>query len=351
MGRFGTVKERFSTATWDLARLDDDDKERLCQSLLEEFGATDVQVNAKGEMMHTCVLPWHDSHKRAASLNYKKLVYSCFTCGSGGGLLWLIGSCRGDTSEQARSWLQDQTGTGPNERPLSSLIDEIDAIFGPKETARTPIPRISPSVLDPWLRIHPWVTEVRHVPEENVQRFKVGYGVIPVRVNDSWVRSHRIVFPHFWKGDLVGWQSRRLVKDGTPKYVSSPDFPKDQTLYNYNARAETAVAVESSFSVTRHAHHVDMEGTFGAKLTERQLRLLSVHRRVILWFDNDDAGWKATHQAAEKLTSYSEVFVVPSPWAADPGDMDDDTVDALIAAAVPYSSWRAPMELEAWHGV
>jgi hypothetical protein len=81
--------------------------------------------------------------------------------------------------------------------------------------------------------------------------------------------------------------------------------------------------------------------------------------------DNDPAGWKATtgHWVEvpgsrrkqwvpgliELLEPYCEVWVVDSPWAADPADMDDRTVDDLIANAVPGALWEPPAMLLCWH--
>lgn len=103
---------------------------------------------------------------------------------------------------------------------------------------------MSAQTLTPWLKLHPWVTETRHVHPEVAMAFRVGYGVFRTPVNDTWVQSHRIVLPHFWRGDLVGWQTRRLTEDGTPKYLSSADFPKDLTIFNYQPR-QSVVLVES----------------------------------------------------------------------------------------------------------
>jgi DNA primase len=90
---------------------------------------------------------------------------------------------------------------------------------------------------------------------------------------------------------LVGWQARRL-DGGKPKYKNSPDFPKDTTLFNYDYLRDTVVIVESPMSVMRHWHHMPyVEATFGAAITNEQLRLISKHPKVILFLDNDKAGW------------------------------------------------------------
>jgi hypothetical protein len=337
---------------FEASLLPDIEKEQLCRELLAEFGVTSVQVKDDGEMIHSCCLPFgmhaHGDRNPAASLNYKRLTYNCFVCG-GGGLLWFIGTCRGTGATEARGWLGEQTGVGPEEQSLSSLLEFFEAVYGPKRKDVSPMPKLSPRILDPWRVIHPYMTEVRKVPEENLVRFNVGYGKLRVRARgDDFVDSERIVIPHFWKDQLVGWQSRRLVaSDGTAKYLSSPDFPKDTTLYNYDPNRD-AVIVESPLSVLRHAHHQHFEATFGAELTERQLRLVADHPRVILWLDNDKAGWRSTEKIGPELERFLPTYVVDSGWAADPADMDDDTVAQLVEAAIPFSLWSPPSQLDAW---
>lgn len=346
--------DRKGGGRFEAASLPDAEKERLCRSLLAEFGVTEVRRGGPGELIHACVLPFgnHRDQDRnpTASLNFLKLTYNCLgKCNSGGGLLWFIGLMRDTSGEQARKWLVDQTNLGDDEQSLSSLMDYFDEVYSKDRHEETPMPRMNPSILDPWLAIHPYLTEVRGIPEETIMRFRVGYGVIKIRVGpNEFIDSHRIVIPHFWRDTLVGWQTRRLIKDGTPKYHNSPDFPKDRTIYNYDPKAESVVVVESPMSVLSKAHIRPIEATFGANVTNKQMRYLSMHPKVILFCDNDEAGWKMTEQLGEYLERYSSVFVADNPYAADPADMDEDTYLGILNDAIPYALWSKPQELVPW---
>lgn len=265
------------------------------------------------------------------------LTSNCYVCG-GGSILWLIGMCRDITGEEARSWVIKRTGLEEG-RTKEQLLALLENIFNQVQESPPPMPRMGDDVLKPWMLIHPYLTEVRHIPEQTILDFKVGYD--PVK--------DRIIFPHWWRGQLVGWQSRRLSDDGTPKYLNTPDFPKDRTIYNYDDRRSQAVVVESVMSVLRHAHHCPiMEATFGAEIPDAQIRLLGQHDRVLLWMDNDKAGWNAVDRLVSELSKSTDVWVVPSPWAADPGDLDDTTFGTLLAGAVPYPLWKRPDQLQTW---
>lgn len=344
--------------------LPDAQKESLCRDLLSEFGATNVKLRGD-ELQHGCLLPWanHKDQDRnpTASLNWDKLTYKCLGCGAGGGLLWFIAALRGCTSTEARRWLDKSTGLAGEVMDLHLLLNYFDDVYAERRKP-PPIPTYAERILDPWMLIHPYMTEVRGCPEETLVRFKVGYAE-DYRVSDTKV-SERIVIPHFFKGDLVGWQSRRLWDDGTPKYLSTPEFPKDQTLYNYDPRNHrTAIVVESPLSVLHKTHVLGhVVGTFGASVTDLQVRLLTKYDRVILWMDNDDAGWNAvegsweinpkTNKArkiseglGERLMPFIPVDVVDSPWAGDPCNVSDDEAVRLVENAVPFSIWSRPREL------
>lgn len=371
-----------STSTFEPALLPDAVKEDLCRGLLAEFGANVTRVREPdGELNCRCVMPWHPENKPSASLNYKKLTYKCLGCGSQGGLLWLIGMARGVTGTQARDWLGTQTGLDGADIELKALLDLFDALEADRPSRREPIPKMGEAAIAAWEGIvHPYMTtgvpeiglEGRGIPVENLLAMRVGYSP-DYRVNVSsdpdspvWAESHRIVIPHFWRGDLVGWQSRQIVDDGTPKYLSTPGFPKDQTVYNYDAvvasGSRVVLVVESPATVLRHRHHLPIVATFGKDVTDAQVRLLAHFETVVWWPDNDEAGWAATLGRKgerrgdegtlglpERLEPYSDVLVVDSDWAADGAQMPDDLAARLFAEAVPAPVWRIPSALRCWH--
>lgn len=358
------------------------EKERLCRELLAEF-ALEVKSHAvtRQELIIPCTLGDHSDQERnpTGALNYEKLTYKCLGCQRSGGLLWFIAEHRGTSATDARRWLAKETGTDGEVMDLTALLRYFEALYGGRRAVRAPLPKYADQVLDPWMLLHPWVTDPivydgqgrnvggRGVPEENAARFKIGYAErypMGFTEDDHGNRtplppSERIVLPHYWQGRLVGWQSRRLANDGTPKYKSTGDFPKDSTLFNYDPQGyRQAVVVESPFSVVRHDHHTHMVGTFGANITERQIKLLGRYERLVFWLDADQAGWNAyqglfdhrgrqTKQGVlEQVSQYTDVWVVQTDLHADPADLDDDRVQQIVATqAVPWVLWEMPTML------
>lgn len=341
---------------------------------------TSVEETDRFETVYCAEVPTTNSFVLEGNI----LTGNCLGCQASGGLLWFIGVCRGTDGRQARDWVETRSGLGGADGfDLPALLHLIDAVYNAKDTTPPPIPTFAERALDQWKGIHPTLTDGvpdlgiagRGIPEENLVAMRVGYAPeypMGKDEHDNWITAERHVFPHFWKGKLVGWQSRRVWDDGTEKYKSTPDFPKDRTLYNHApTKNRTAVVVESPASVLRHLHHLPMVSTFGANITASQIRLLAEYERVIWWPDNDKAGWKATlgwsgkgdgseevilgpvpgmdfHPGIERLAPYTAVEVVDSPWAADAAEMDDKTADDLVANAVPLAVWTPPKTLRCW---
>lgn len=307
-------------------------------SSVEDTGRTEPVYCAEVSTTHSFVLAGN------------VLTGNCLGCGSKGGLLWWIASCRGEGSEEARAWLEGATGTGQTVMDLPRLLELLDALASPA-SPRTPIPRYDQSVLAPWTGWpihHPYLTDQppdgRGCPSSTLQFFSVGYS------DQYFDGTERIIIPLFWCGDLVGWQARQIAPWDEPKYKNSPDFPRDRLIYNSHD-LPTAVVVESPLSVLRHHHHCpNLVATFGAEVAASQMQWLQRYERIVLWYDNDPAGWEATKRVGTALEPYNPVWVVQSPYDADPADLDDGAVEQLIEDAVPLSIWQQPQELQRWNG-
>lgn len=240
---------------------------------------------------------------------------------------------------------------------LPDLLNLFDSIYTP--TRPEPLPRYADQVLTPWQGIPDYILGERQIPQANASRAGICSSP-PGRDREGNYMGRRAVIPHRWNGNLVGWQSRRLERDGTPKYLNTPGFPKDSTLYNPfpEVTGRCLVMVESPMSVLRHGLAIPMRATFGAEITDRQLDLVPPWAETLIWWlDNDTAGWNATESRfterghylegiAEKTSRRHNVLVVDSPYAADPADLDTPSAEALIhQAAVPWPVWQRPAQL------
>ena len=125
---------------------------------------------------------------------------------------------------------------------------------------------------------------------------------------------NRIMFPiHDANGRLVGYNGRAYHGEVTNKYVNSketPIFKKRDILYNYHRAKEFArqkkeiILMEGPMDVIR-AYTIGIENvvaTLGTAFGSSQAMLVrKLSTNVILCFDGDDAGLKATKSAIQEL--------------------------------------------------
>src|SRR5947209_12487591 len=141
----------------------------------------------------------------------------------------------------------------------------------------------------------------------------------------------RLLFPiHDLRSRVVAF-SGRVLGDGEPKYLNSPEssvFHKGKLLYNLHVakhamrKAERAILVEGQFDVLRVtlAGLEEVVAPLGTGLTEDQAALLQRHTaHVILLYDSDDPGLRATFRAGDELLRHKlRVSVATLPEGEDP---------------------------------
>ncbi len=169
---------------------------------------------------------------------------------------------------------------------------------------------------------------------------------LAVRREDGSVRPrfwNRLLFPiQDVRGRVVGFGGR-LVGAGEPKYLNSPDsriFHKGRLLYNLHEakhairKAGRALVVEGYFDVLRLAESglEEVVAPLGTALTEDQARLLKRYtQEVVLLYDSDRPGLRATFRAADELLRAGlRVTVVTLPPGEDPDTLvSKGGVDAM----------------------
>ncbi|HET7504613.1 MAG TPA: DNA primase [Kofleriaceae bacterium] len=140
-------------------------------------------------------------------------------------------------------------------------------------------------------------------------------------------------------GDIVGFSSRLVgaaptAPDGSepPKYINSPEsavYKKSKLLFGLAQAREAmqsqkrAVLVEGNFDViTLHqAGFTEVIAPLGTALTSEQIAILKrLTERVVLLYDGDRAGYKATMHALQMcVEAETEVLVASRPGHARSG--------------------------------
>ncbi len=176
----------------------------------------------------------------------------------------------------------------------------------------------------------------------------------------------RLMFPiRDPRGRVIGFGGR-ILGDGQPKYLNSPDTPlfdKGRTLYNLDRAGPVArksarlIVVEGYMDVIglAQAGFADAVAPLGTALTEAQLGLLWRYApEPILCFDGDAAGQRAGLRAALRALPLLEpgksLRFATLPAGQDPDDLvrsgGPAAFERVLAAAEPLIDrlWRSETE-------
>jgi len=320
--------------------------------------------------------PFHDERTPSFSVSPERQTYHCFGCGAHGtAIRFLMEHDRMDFREAVseladRSGLQMPQGAG-DRRP----VDEHAPLYQALETADR--------FYREALRSHPArqaavdYLQQRGISGEIAARFGLGFappgwdnllrqlddprpairaGLIIEREQKAYDRFRdRITFPiHDRRGRVVGFGAR-VVSDGEPKYLNSPETPvfhKGREVYGlYQAleaerRPPRLIVVEGYMDVIALAQQgiTGAVATLGTATTPEQATLLlRTAEELVLCFDGDSAGRSAALRAVENLLPVlqggREVRVLLLPEGADPDELvrreGREAFEARLAEATP----------------
>lgn len=344
---------------WDVRELRYTDfAHRIDIDAFEEAIGFAGEDDGKGNDVGHCPDPWN-LHKHGDStgkfaIHREKRVFNCWVC-DGGSLLSLAMATEDLSEQDAIIWLYQFAGEQTDER----FEQEIDDLLH-DEMRRDPIlPYFNTRVLDKYDQglkpddpIWDWLLE-RGIDDQVAAEHRVGYDPDAVKLSkrNGRYEGPGIIFPHFWRGQLVGWQTRFLEPDDTrpkwvQKYNNTLDMPKRWTIYDYERwyiMQRPIIVVESVPS----ALYVQSIGypsmaVFGSNVTPEQLKLLrACQQGVILAPDNDEPGMKFVRLCMGYLEPFIPVRVCEPVGVegsgADLADIDKSNAVEVIENAEDLS--------------
>jgi DNA primase len=340
-----------------------------------------VPLKKAGANFSACC-PFHSEKTPSFTVSPSKQFYHCFGCGAHGTAIGFLMEFSGKSFPDAVEELARDAGL------------EVPRVTSPAEDTRR---ERSEDLFDILLRAAKFYrAALKEAPEaieylrgrgltgEIAVRFGIGYApddwqplahVFPdyadkalevaglVIAGDAGKRydrfRHRIMFPiHDASGRVVGFGGR-VLGDGEPKYLNSPETPafaKGRELYGlFQARpairsAGKVLVVEGYMDVVALAQHgIEYAvATLGTATTPTHVqKLFRATDCVVFCFDGDDAGrraaWRALEHTLPVLSDDKQARFLFLPEGEDP----DDTVrrrgkaalEALVGAATPLSEF------------
>ncbi len=281
------------------------------------------------------VCPFHDDHTPSLSVSREKGIYSCFTCHSTGNVFKFIQDYENVSFLEAVKIVADKVGITlnvdfKNTSKYESMYEAYDlAIKYYQNNLKSKAGH----------KAHEYLNN-RGLSDEIIDEFEIGYASSDpdtlsklllakeydeeAMINSGLINRgkglydlfrDRVTFPiHNPSGRPVAFSARIYEKkDGEAKYINTketPIFKKGEILFNYHrARNEARklkrlVLVEGQMDAIRvYASGIkNVVATMGTALTDMHVKLLSrLNVEIVLCFDNDAAGEKATLAAGELL--------------------------------------------------
>ena len=284
------------------------------------------------------VCPFHDDHSPSMSVSREKQIYTCFSCGATGNVFKFVEDYENISFIEALKKIANQGGINveidTNYKKINKYQDLYDIYslsqkfytnnINSKEgmSARDYLSKrsIDSGIIKEFgiglsLNKKDMLTTILKKKSYSDETL-IKSGLINennLELND--VYRNRIMFPLYdLSGKIVGYNGRIYNKESENKYINckeTPIFKKGELLYNYH-RAKEAVRVEKRVIVvegqldTIRLYTIGIKSvvaTLGTAFTKEHAMLLrKLSSNIILCFDGDAAGLKATKSAIEELT-------------------------------------------------
>jgi DNA primase len=282
--------------------------------------------------------PFHNEKTPSFSVSPQKQMYYCFGCGNGGNVISFVMQYENITFPEAVRMLasrinmtlpaQEFSGEERKEHDLKETLLEINRL------AANHFYRLLYSAEGQ--HAHEYLTN-RKLSEETIRHFGLGFSsktpgelyrylkgkgyadaVLKesglVTIEEKGARDkfwNRVMYPILDANNRVIAFGGRVMGDGEPKYLNSPEtklFDKSRNLYGLNyarsARKDYFLLCEGYMDVIalQQAGFINSVASLGTSLTPGHCLLLKRYvKKVILTYDSDGAGVKAAERAIPLL--------------------------------------------------
>ena len=281
--------------------------------------------------------PFHNEKSPSFSVSPGKQMYYCFGCGAGGNVITFLMEYENYTFAEALKVLADRAGV-----PLPQEDNSREAKA--REELRTTLLKINKLAASFFYwQLHQPQGEIgyryfknRALTDETIKRFGLGFagksgglyqflkgkgyddailketGLFAIEERGARDKFwNRVMFPIMDVNNRVIGFGGRVMGDGTPKYLNSPEtkiFDKSRNLYGLNyartAREDYLLVCEGYMDVIalHQAGFSNSVASLGTALTSQHANLLKRYtNRVILTYDSDGAGIRAALRAIPLL--------------------------------------------------
>ncbi len=292
-----------------------------------------VKLQKKGSR-YFGLCPFHNEKSPSFSVSPDNQMYYCFGCGAGGNTITFLMEYENYSFPEALKILADRVGV---ELPKKEMSKEAKAAadfrFSLLEINKLAANYFYYQLKHPQGKLGYEYLKGRQLSEETIRRFGLGFanktsddlyqylkakGYKDQILKDSGLVSieergahdkfwNRVMFPIMDMNNRVIGFGGRVMGDGKPKYLNSPEtklFDKSRNLYGLNyartSRKTYMLICEGYMDVIamHQAGFTNAVASLGTAFTMQHASLLGRYtKQVILTYDSDEAGIKAALRA------------------------------------------------------
>ncbi len=334
--------------------------EKFIQDLVDRSDIVDVvssyvRLSRKSGSNLFGLCPFHSEKTPSFSVSPDKQIYHCFGCGKGGGVIGFIMEIENLSYPEAVAFLAKRAGMQMPEETDSAegrkrsrmlalnkeaarwFYAQLSAPAGQGAAAYIRKRGISPAMAknfglgaapDSWDAL---LKAMRDKGYSEQELFEAGLVKRGRQGGFYDAFRNRLMFPVIdVRGNVIGF-SGRILGDGEPKYLNSPEtltFNKSRNLFAMNlakkSKSGYIILSEGNIDVVslHQAGFDSAVASLGTSLTPEQARLISRYtNEVIIAYDSDGAGLKASQRAIGILEKLDiKVRVLRMSGAKDPDE-------------------------------
>lgn len=326
--------------------------------------------------------PFHSEKTPSFMVSEGKQIFHCFGCGEGGDVFTFLMKIKNLTFPEAVEELARRYGIRLSEpSPMKKReLAKRELLFELNHTASEYFYNLlhSPKGREGWNYLMR-----RGIDKEIIEEHRIGYsldqwdgfvryliekklsmdlaaevGLIIPRKKEGWYDTfrNRIIFPIFDIHNRVIGFGGRLIKEGEPKYINSPEsiiYHKGETLYGlqvakrFISEKDFVIIVEGYIDLlTLHQFNIkNSVATLGTALTSQHIKILKRYtNNIYTVFDADEAGLKASLRSLPLfLEEDVTAKIITLPKGEDPDTFlrksGYEEFQKLITQAIPMADF------------
>lgn len=296
------------------------------------------------------VCPFHDDHSPSMSVSPEKQIFTCFSCGASGNIFTFVSDFEKISFGEAVKLLGEKVGVSTGSTTFNVKKDEYFDIYDSANRfyQNSLFTNLGKNAME--------YLKKRNIDRDTIKKFGIGLSIQKVSLTDylknkgytidklidigltndngNDIFISRIMFPIYdLSGNTVAFSGRIYNTKDNSKYVNTKEtdkFKKGKLLYNYHNAKEhlkkndTVIIMEGQMDVIR-ASTIGLDNciaTMGTAMTkDHKMIIKNMANNVVLCFDGDSAGEKATNSAIELLSDTGiNIKVVRLPNGMDPDE-------------------------------